>query len=271
MKKLKILVLAITTITSLVVFNNDFNRFNSVLAASTNKKVTVGTMGTYRPYSYKTTSGKITGFDVEVTRALTKIDPGLKFTFKTGQFDSLFTGLDSNRYQMLANQIVSNPDRQKNYYMTKESYAYAGNSIIVKKSNNAIKNLTDLEGKKVAATVGDSHTIFLQKWNKKHGNKIKIVMYKDDITHILQDIQLGRVDATINDASVARDKAKEEGLNVKPVGKVLAAQKVRFIFKKTNNGKTLRNRIDKDLTKLKNKGTIGKISNKYLNSDVTKK
>lgn len=243
----------------------------SSVQAAKKQTVNVGTMGTYRPYSYKTKSGKVTGFDVEVTRALTKVDPTLKFTFGTGQFDSLFPGLDSNRYQMIANQIGSNPDRVKNYYLSKQSYAWAGNSIIVKKGVKDIKTVSDLKGKKVAATVGDSHTIWLQKWNKKHGNKIKIVMYKDDITHILQDIQLGRVDATINDASVAKDKAKQEGLKVKPVGPVYEPYKILFAFDKTPAGKKLRNRVDKDLAKIKKAGTVKQLSKKFLGVDVTKK
>jgi ABC-type amino acid transport substrate-binding protein len=81
---------------------------------STTETIKVGTMGTYNPFSYEDENGNLTGYDLEVLRLLEKQDPSLKFEFVAAPWDSLFVGLDSDKFQMLANQITSNTDRVAN-------------------------------------------------------------------------------------------------------------------------------------------------------------
>ncbi len=73
-------------------------------------KVKVGSEGAYKPYSYVDKEGKVTGYDVEVLRILEKIDPTLSFEFNYAPWSALFLGLDSARFDVLANQIVKTPE-----------------------------------------------------------------------------------------------------------------------------------------------------------------
>ena len=68
--------------------------------------INVGTMGTYNPFSFTKEDGTITGYDIEVLREIEKVDSSLKFNFIAGPWDSLFVGLDADKFQMLANQIT---------------------------------------------------------------------------------------------------------------------------------------------------------------------
>ncbi len=232
--------------------------------------VKVGTMGTYEPFSYVDASGKLTGYDIEVLRLVEKTDPTLKFEFIYGPWDSLFPGLDSDKFQLLANQITSNPDRRAKYLLSQNTYALCVSQLIVKKGRTDIKSLNDLKGKKIGTTVGDSFTRVIEDWNKANGNILNIVYYEEDITTILQDIANGRIDATLNDPIMAVSKAKAQNLGVEPVGERIASDPTYFIAKKDEAGQKLMDKIDTALSKLKADGSLSKLSIDWFGVDYSK-
>ena len=67
--------------------------------------INVGTEGTYPPFTYHDESGKLTGYDVEVTRAVAD-KLGVDVEFKETQWDAMLAGLDSKRFDMVANQVA---------------------------------------------------------------------------------------------------------------------------------------------------------------------
>lgn len=233
--------------------------------------IKVGTMGTYNPFSFKDKNGKLTGYDLEVLRLVEKEDPSLKFEFVAGPWDSLFVGLDADKFQLLANQITANPDREKNYTLTKTSYFNSVAQIIVKSGNKKnIQSLEDLKGKKIGLTVGDSFTRIVEDWNKEHGDILKITYYEQDISTILEDIESGRLDATVNDPIMAKSKADVQGLHIETAGEPIAKDPTFFIAKKDEKGKELIDKIDVALKKLKDEGVISKLSKKWFDIDYTK-
>ncbi|MGL6146738.1 MAG: transporter substrate-binding domain-containing protein, partial [Macrococcoides caseolyticum] len=66
------------------------------------KTLTVGTEGTYAPFTFHDKEGKLTGYDVEVTEAVAK-KAGYKVKFVETQWDSMFSGLNSGRFDTVAN------------------------------------------------------------------------------------------------------------------------------------------------------------------------
>ncbi|MFV1050319.1 transporter substrate-binding domain-containing protein, partial [Klebsiella pneumoniae] len=66
--------------------------------------ITVGTEGTYAPFTYHDKDGKLTGYDVEVTRAVAD-KLGVKVEFKETQWDSMMAGLKAGRFDVVANQV----------------------------------------------------------------------------------------------------------------------------------------------------------------------
>ena len=245
------------------------NTSNPTDSGSQAETVQVGTMGTYSPYSFEDESGKLTGYDLEVLRKVEEVDPSLHFEFVAGAWESLFVGLDADKFQMLANQITSNEERQEKYYLTENTYYNCVAQLIVKKGRTDINSLEDLKGKKIGLTVGDSFTLLVEKWNEEHDNILTIEYYSEDITTILQDIANGRVDATVNDPAVAVDKAETQGLEVQPAGERLSSDPTYFIFKKDEKGKELRDKVDAALAKLIADGELSKLSKEWFGADYT--
>ena len=67
--------------------------------------ITVGTEGTYAPFTYHDESGKLTGYDVEVTRAVAE-KLGIKVEFKETNWDSMLAGLKAGRVFLFAKQLA---------------------------------------------------------------------------------------------------------------------------------------------------------------------
>ncbi len=75
----------------------------------------VATEGTYAPFSFHDPdTDELTGYDVEVARAVAD-ELGMQVEFTETTFDSIFAGLESDRYDVIANQVTINPEREEAY------------------------------------------------------------------------------------------------------------------------------------------------------------
>ena len=266
-------ILAIALLTALVFAGCSSQSGNTAQAGEEVPTILVGTMGTYSPFSYYDDNDVITGYDIEVVRLLEETDPSLHFEFQSGAWESLFPGLDSGKYQMLANQIVSNPERVEKYYLSENPYFVSTQQLIVRSDNNTVTTFEDLvaSGGAIGLTVGDGNNAKAEEWNETHDadNQLNIVYYNDDITTILQDIDNGRIVATINDPAVAVSKAEIQGLSVKPTGSPLNQSPVYFIFSQDEAGKELRDRVDAALKELMDNGKLSALSVEWFGEDYT--
>ena len=78
------------------------------------QKVKVGTEGVYAPFTFTDGSGKLTGYDVEVVEEIGK-RANLDIEFVPTPWDSMFLGLESKKFDFIANEIAKNPEREKKY------------------------------------------------------------------------------------------------------------------------------------------------------------
>jgi len=233
-------------------------------AFAAEKVINIGTEGVYAPFTFVDEKGKLTGYDVEVITEAAK-RAGIKINFTPTPWDSMFLGLESKKYDIIANQIGKNPDREKKYLFS-ESYLISGAQLIVKDNNNKIKTLADLKGKKVGTGVGSNYNKILTDYDKN--KEINLVYYDGDVTQVFQDISLGRLDATLNDRLTVGENVKKLGLKVKTVGNPINEVPSYFVFRK--DSADLKAKIDKAILSMKKDGTLGKISKKWFNEDFTK-
>ena len=157
-----------------------------------------------------------------------------------------------------------------NYYLTENPYFTCVAQIIVKKGRADIESLEDLKGKTIGLTVGDSFTRIVEDWNTANGNILTIKYYEQDVATILEDIENGRIDATVNDPIMAKDKASVQGLEIDVVGERIAADPTYFIFKQDEKGAELRDRVDAALGQLIDSGRLAELSTEWFGVDYTK-
>ena len=73
--------------------------------------INFATVGTTAPFSYEE-NGELTGYDVEVAKAVFKDSDKYEVKFQKTEWSSVFTGLDSAKYQMAGNNISYSEERE---------------------------------------------------------------------------------------------------------------------------------------------------------------
>ncbi|WP_433755981.1 amino acid ABC transporter substrate-binding protein [Nocardia sp. CA-135398] len=219
----------------------------------------VGTEGTYSPFSYQGSDGKLTGYDIEVIQAVgDKI--GKKIEFVQTPWDAIFAGLESKRFDLVANQ-VSVTDERKAKYALSQSYTTSEGAILTRADSNNITSLADLNGK----TSAQSATSNWAKVAQGAGAKVEAV---EGFVQAVQLLKTGRVDATVNDSLVALDYIKKNGdTGVKIAAKAGEVSNQAFAARKDD---ALIGQVNTALDQLRADGTLAKISEKYFGTDVSK-
>lgn len=239
-------------------------------ASASGTAITLGTEGTYAPYSYLDDSNRLTGFDIEVARAIDNKLPDWTFDFQTIEWSSMFASLDAGKIQTIANQVAKNDEREAKYLFGDTPYAYSTNAIVYKKGRTDIKTIEDLHGKKVDAGTTSANTTWLENYNEEHGNPIQIVYTDGDVSKMLQDVVNDRVDATINSPVTVSYIAKEQGIDVDwTVWTGTGVTPVYFPFPNTDEGRTLRDAFEGAIKELLADGTIAQLSEKFLGADYS--
>lgn len=223
--------------------------------------VTVGTEGTYPPFSFHDPGGKkLTGYDIDVIKAVAK-KAGWRLTFVETQFDAIFAALEAKRIDVIANQVSINPERTAKYGLS-TPYTYSHGVIVVKKGTTGITTLADLKGK----TTAQSTTSNWSAVAKKAGAKVEGV---EGFAQAAALVSQGRVDAIVNDNIAVLDYLNTTGSDkiqiVGNAGDEVSKQALAF-----RKGDPRLAEADRALEELSADGTLAKISEKYFKADVSK-
>jgi len=233
----------------------------SASGSSSGGVLTVATEGTYSPFSFHDPkTNELTGYDVEVARAVGK-QLGKKVEFRETQFDSIFAGLEAKRFDVIANQIGVNPDRQAKYLFS-TPYTYSHGVVITRADDDSVHSLADVKGK----TSAQSTTSNFAQTATDAGAKIEAV---EGFTQAITLLKQSRVDVTINDDLAFLQYQKSTGdKDVKIAASVGDSSQSALTFRKDEAG--LQKQVDGALTELEADGTLTKLSEKYFGEDVSK-
>lgn len=225
-------------------------------------KIVVGTEGLYYPITYHDeTTKELTGYDVEVARALGE-KLGLEVEFKEMEFDGLLPALRNGQIDIAANDFAITDERKEKFDFTipvKHSY---GSAIVRESDNSGIESVEDLKGKKVGGSATSNYSKFAQEQGAE------VIVYTGSDT-VLPEIVNGRVDATLNDYLVLMRSLEQYD---KPGLKL--AEGVKFSFSSSaivmpKDSPELKEKLDAALEELLADGTLKEISTKFLGADVT--
>ncbi|MGX4763120.1 amino acid ABC transporter substrate-binding protein [Holzapfeliella sp. JNUCC 72] len=229
-------------------------------ASDSNQKViTVGTEGTYAPFSYFNEKNELVGFDVDVAKAVfSKL--GYQVKFEDAPWDSMIASFNAKKTDVVFNQVGITPERQKNFLFT-TPYSYSRAALIVAKDNNEIKDFDDLKGKKSAQSLTSNYGARAESYGAT-------LVSTDGFSKAADLVSQGRADATLNSDVSFYDYLKQNpNANIKIVNQVKDATPSAAMFQKGNED--LVKQVDEVLAQLKQDGTLKSISEKYFNKDIT--
>ena len=223
----------------------------------TNGKMVVATEGTWAPYTYVDESGNLTGYDVEVARAVAA-KLGVEAEFVTGDFDGFLIGLDNGVYDAVFNCIDVTEERAAKYDFS-DPYINSTVVLIVAKENEEIKSFDDLNGKTTTNTITSSYAGAAEEYG---ANVIGANTFEETINLVLQ----GRADATLNSQGSYDDyMAVHPDTQLKIVDSFVSYAAVPV----KKGEESFKDAINKALAELKADGTLSKLSIQFFDEDVT--
>lgn len=224
--------------------------------------ITVGTEGTYAPFTFHDASGKLTGYDVEVTRAVAA-KLGVNVEFKETNWDAMLAGLKANRFDVVANQVaLTTPERQATFDKS-EPYSWSGPMMLTRNDETRVTKLEDVKGLKAAQTLSSNYGEMAVKAGAE-------VVPVDGMAQALTLVQQKRADVTFNDALSLLDYLKKNpDSGLKTVWSAPADQKLGagFIFNKGNDEANAK--FSAAVKDLQQDGTLKKLSEEFFGKDVS--
>lgn len=256
----KFLLLAIIVVTGVTLAACGSNQASNKDHTIKSGTLTIGLEGTYAPYSF-TKDGKLTGFEVELGKALAK-ELDLKPVFVQSKWDSLIAGIDAKKYDAVLNNVTVTPERQKAYSFT-TPYLYSKSVLMIKRGTK-ITDVSQIKGKKIA---GSLTTMNGQEAKQLGANLVPVPGFSEAISLI----ESGQVEGAINsrEAYFAFKKANPKtDITTIDASNKITTQKIAAILSKNNP--ELKTKLNKALKKLTDNGTLTKLSKEFFSDDVTK-
>lgn len=234
-------------------------------------KVVAATVAQSNPFTYKD-GDKLTGYDVKLLEAIFKDSKEFELEWQVVDFTGILSGIDSNRFQIGANNFSSNAERKEKYLLS-DPIVKNPNVIVVRKDSD-IKSLKDIAGKKAVTEVGNSGATILEEFNKKNSDdQIDISYTKEDITSQLQSIEKGTYDARIVSKISAETLIKNNGFKDLKIVQLTSEETNNldvnsyYLIEKTDQGKKIQAFINKRLKELRKSGDWKSLSEKFFGED----
>ena len=219
-----------------------------------------GTEGTWSPWTYHDENDNLVGYDIEVAQLVAE-KLGVKATFVEGEWDGLLAGVDSGRYDTMANGVEVTEERSEKYDFS-DPYLYIRTAIIVNGDNTDINSFEDLNGKTTANTISSTYAQLAESYGATTTGV-------DDLNQTIELLLAGRIDATLNAEVTYYDYlAQHPDANIRVAALTDEASLVCFPFRKGEDT-TLVDAVNQALKELMDEGKIAELSIKYFGADMT--
>lgn len=224
--------------------------------------IIIGLEGDWAPWSFVDENDQLTGFDVEVARAIAS-KLGVEAEIIPGEWDGLFAGMDAGRYDIVVNGVEATPERTEKYDFV-DPYAYIRTALIVRGDNESIKCFEDLKGKKTANSIASTYMYLAEDYG---ADCYGVSTLDETLTMVLQ----GRVDATLNAVVSYTDyMAQHPDANLKIVATTEEASHVAIPMRKGADTASLLEAMNKAIAELHEEGVISELSLKFFGEDISK-
>lgn len=234
-----------------------------------NKTLVVGVAGTPKPYNYVDENGNLVGYEIDMLNEMAA-RLGYTLEYEVTEFESMFAGLDSGRYNLIIGNISKKPEREEKYLFSTEPYFKNKIVLITAKDNTEIQKIEDLGGKRVPAGSGRANALFMESYNEQHPDAPIDIQYTDaDASAALVDLYNGRYDACIYNQTYVTNVTEEYGYEFNvyeiPNADEIEIPEAWILFSKDETD--LQAEFDTAMAEIKEDGTLSELSVKYFDDD----
>lgn len=261
LSKMLAVVLCLATILALFGCQNKASE-NQLDKIKKSGKIVFAMEGTWAPWTYHDESGDLVGYDTEVAKAIAA-KLGVEAEFVEGEWDGLFAGLDTGRYDAIINGVEITPERSEKYEFT-EPYCFIRTALVTSGSNTDINSFEDLAGKTTANSLNSTYMLMAEDLGAT-------CLGVDTLSETIDMILSGRADATLNaEVSFYDYLGEHPDADIRIVALTDEASSVSIPLRKGEESASLKEAIDKAIKELAQDGTLSALSEKYFGSDISK-
>ena len=229
-------------------------------------KIVIGTEGAYPPFNNLQADGTLTGFDIDIAKALCE-QMKAECTFVTQDWEGIIPALQAKKFDAIIASMSITAERKEKvdftnkYYNTPPAIAVPKDSAITEATEAA------LEGKILGAQASTTHSNYAE----AHMKKAELKLYPTAEEYKL-DIVNGRVDAVIDDVVVLSEWLKTPDgacckiLGTLPVDPVINGEGAGIAIRKGEDD--LREKFNAAIEAIRDNGKYKEINVKYLDFDV---
>ena len=214
------------------------------LANAAEKPLIVASDATWPPIEMLDENKNVVGYSIDYLKAVAK-EAGLNVEFRNTAWDGIFAALESRQADIIASSVTIT-DKRKKAMGFSDPYCEIRQAVVVS-TNSDLKNLKELDGKKVGGQIGTTG----------------LVKTYDEVGLAFEDLAKGNIDAVICDDPVAKFYANKKQ---EYAGKL----KVAFITDDVEFYGFAVRKSDTDLVKKLNEG-IKAVKEKGIDKQVVEK
>ena len=221
---------------------------------------------TYEPFTFKTPQGEVTGFDVDIAKAVCE-QIKRKCVFVEQVWDSMIPGLQAKKYDAIISSMSMTDERKRVVDFT-DRYYKTPSAIVVKK-DIPYSGPASLKGKKIGVLKGSTQEKWANGELKTAG--VTIIPYEAQ-DQVYLDIKSGRLDGTVADKVEVHGGflRKPEGKDYGYVGPDQYETKyygdgIGIAIRK-NQG-DLKKQMNEAIKTIRSNGTYNTIAKKYFDFD----
>lgn len=157
------------------------------------------TEATYPPFVYMTSGGTLTGFDIDIAKALC-VEMKANCEFNHVPWDSLIPGLRTGKFDAIHGALAVTSAREKQVDFTDSYYENTASIVGPRALQQTALTPKNLSGKVIGVQIG---TTFPQYLRKTFGRTLQVKTYASIETALL-DLQAGRIDLVMGDTPVLK-------------------------------------------------------------------
>jgi len=237
----------------------------STNAMADGEKIVIGTEGAYPPFNNLESDGSLTGFDIDIAKALCE-EMKAECTFVTQDWDGIIPALIAKKFDAIVASMSITEERKQQVDFSKKYYNTPPAIVVPKDSD--IKDATPeaLAGKTLGAQGSTTHSNYAEAHMKD--SEVKLYPTADEYK---LDLGNGRIDAAIDDVVVLSEWLKTADgaccklLGTLPIDPVINGEGAGIAVRK---GDPLADKFTQAIAAIRKSGKYQEINAKYFPFDV---
>jgi polar amino acid transport system substrate-binding protein len=235
-------------------------------AMAEGEKIVIGTEGAYPPFNNLESDGTLTGFDVDIAKALCE-EMKAECTFVTQDWDGIIPALIAKKFDAIIASMSITEERKQQVDFSKKYYNTPPAIVVPKDSELTEATAEALAGKILGAQASTTHSNYAEAHMKD--SEVKLYPTADEYK---LDIVNGRVDGVVDDVVVLSEWLKTDDgaccklLGTLPVDPVINGEGAGIAVRKGDT--ELADKFTNAVAAIRANGKYQEINAKYFAFDV---